>query len=123
MALNNMYLSLSEKIRDAVKHSDDDVEFAFDSLIDFISRDIDGFTSYPSDTLAYAVQSRLEEIWSLLADEDRYRNAELVALFKSFIRRTERASGYEADIDFPDLDQMEDGLEAEIEAEDACEEE
>lgn len=123
MALNSKYLSLSEKLMSKVSHMDDELEFAFDSLIEFVSRDIDGYTAHTKDSLAYAVQSRLEEIWSLLRDEDRFRNAELVALFKSFIARLEKASGYEADIDFPSLDDMEDSLEAEIEAEDACEEE
>lgn len=123
MALNSMYLSLSEKLHTLVTHSNEEIEFAFDSLMTFLARDIDGFTDFSRDQLAYAVQSRLEEIWSLLADEDRYRNARLIGLFKSFIRRTEKACGYEADIDFPSMDQMGDSLEAEIEAEDLCEEE
>lgn len=123
MALNSLYLSLTEKLQASVNYSNDDLESAFESLTTFIARDVDGYTSHTRDQLAYAVQSRLEEIWSLLSDEDRNRNIELVALFRSFIRRTERASGYEADIDFPITKGKENALEAYIGAEDACEEE
>jgi hypothetical protein len=122
MALNSTYLSLTEKLMGHVNDQNEELEFAFESLTDFLARDIDGFTDHPSDSLAYAVQSRLEEIWSLLSDEDRNRNAPLIELFKRFIKRTERASGYEADIDFPNTCDLEDSIEAEVEAEDECEE-
>ncbi len=117
MQLSRRYLNLTEKLSEFVLEMNEELEFALDSLRSFLERDVDGYTSISGDALAYAVQSRVEEIWSCLSDIDKSRNANLIAFIKKFIRRLEKDSGYEADIDFPEVD-----LESEVQAEDLCKE-
>jgi len=86
-----------EKLESKIVCDRDELEFALESLRFFIEEDVDGFTHMTPQFLAYSVQSRLEEIWELLDWDQRKSTTEI---FKKFIERVEKASGYEADIDF-----------------------
>lgn len=122
MPLNRRYLNLTEALIDLIFEINDEAEGAIESLREFLEIDVDGFTSIKGEVLAYAVQSRLEEIWGLLNDEERFGNKAMVAFLRKFVARVERDSGYEADIDFtaPYVDERE-LIEAEME--DACDDE
>lgn len=106
MFLNQELLQGCEELFDQVSNESgcEELDEAISSLRSFLEKDVDGFTHYSDDKLAYAVQSRLEEIWRMITREEKIENSDLVDAYQELLALTEDASGYEAED--PDDDEV-----------------
>ena len=108
MFLNQELLQCCEELFDQVSNENgsEELNAAISSLRLFLEKDVDGFTHYSDDKLAYAAQSRLEEIWGLIAREEKSKNSDLVDAYQELLALTGDASGYE--VEDPDDELVED---------------
>ena len=99
MFLNQELLQGTEEFFDQISNEFECEELsdAISSLRSFLEKDVDGFTHYTDEKLAYAVQSRLEEIWRLISRKEKDENSNLAEIYQELISLTEDASGYEAE--------------------------
>lgn len=99
MFLNQELLQTCEEFFDQIANTknSEKLDNAISGLRTLLEKDVDGFTQLSDDKLAYAVQSRLHEIWRLISKEEKNENQELADLYISAINLTEDASGYESD--------------------------
>ncbi len=106
MFLNQQLLQASEELFDQISNENgcEELNEAISSLRSFLEKDVDGFTQYADGNLAYAVQSRLEEIWRLISRKEKNENSDMVAAYEEILALTEDASGYEADGHYDDED-------------------
>ncbi len=106
MFLNQELLQGCEELFDQVSNEIgcEELDEAISSLRSFLEKDVDGFTHYSDDKLAYVVQSRLEEIWRMITREEKIENSDLVDAYQELLALTEDASGYEAED--PDDDEL-----------------
>ena len=102
MFLNQELLQSCEEFFDQITNinQDEDLNYAVESLRSLLEKDVDGFTQMSEEKLGYAVQSRLQEIWSLISKQEKNENEDLVVLYKEVMTIAEDASGYEADDDY-----------------------
>lgn len=117
MFLNQQLLQACEELFDQISTENEREKLAgaISALRNFLEKDVDGFTQYADEKLAYAVQSRLEEIWRLISKNQKNGNSNLVDAYEDILALTEDASGYEAeypDDDEDDEDQSEDDSKA-----------
>ena len=105
MFLNQELLQGCEELFDQISNEDgcEDLNEAISSLRSFLEKDVDGFTHYADEKIAYAVQSRLEEIWRLISKKQKNGNSNLTDAYEDILALTEDASGYEAE--YPDDDE------------------
>lgn len=105
MFLNQQLLQACEELFDEISNENgcEKLNKYLTSLRNFLEKDVDGFTQYADGKLAYAVQSRLEEIWKLISKKEKNENSDMVAAYEDILALTEDASGYEAD--YPDDDE------------------
>ena len=99
MFLNQELLQGCEELFEQISNESgcEELNEAISSLRSFLEKDVDGFTHYSDDKLAYAVQSRLEEIWIMISREEKNENCNLVDVYQELLALTEDACGYEAD--------------------------
>lgn len=111
MFLNQELLQGCEELFDQISNENEceDLNEAISSLRSFLEKDVDGFTHHADEKLAYAVQSRLEEIWMMITKKEKNENSDLVGLYQEILALTEDASGYEAED--PDDDERVEGYE------------
>ena len=111
MFLNQELLQGAEEFFDQISNEDECEELsrAISSLRSFLEKDVDGFTHYTEEKLAYAVQSRLEAIWRLISRKEKDENSNLAETYQELISLTEDASGYEAED--PDDDESDEDCE------------
>ncbi|MBC7458892.1 MAG: hypothetical protein H7235_11470 [Bdellovibrionaceae bacterium] len=105
MFLNQELLQGCEELFDQISNENghEELNDAISSLRSFLEKDVDGFTHYMDAKLAYAVQSRLEEIWGMISRKEKKENPNLADAYQEILALTEDASGYEADD--PDSDE------------------
>lgn len=105
MFLNQQLLQACEELFDqiSIENEREKLAGAISSLRNFLEKDVDGFTQYADEKLAYAAQSRLEEIWRLISKNQKNENSNLVDAYEDILALTEDASGYEAE--YPDDDE------------------
>lgn len=79
MFLNQELLQTCEEFFDQVANTknSEKLDDAILGLRTFLEKDVDGFTQLSDEKLAYAVQSRLHEIWRLISKEEKNENQEL----------------------------------------------
>lgn len=100
MFLNQELLQGCEELFDQISNENgcEELAEAISSLRNFLEKDVDGFTHYADEKLAYAVQSRLEEIWMLISKKEKNENSNLADVYQELLALTEDASGYEAEV-------------------------
>lgn len=106
MFLNQELLQGCEELFDQISNEDgcDELNEAISSLRSFLEKDVDGFTHYSDEKIAYAVQSRLEEVWVLISKKEKNENSNIADAYHELLALTEDASGYEAED--PDDDKL-----------------
>ncbi len=100
MFLNQELLNSCEELFDQITNDEEseDLDEAIDGLRSFLEKDVDGFTQFTDDRLAYFTQSRLEEIWKLISKNEKEMNPDLFEMYQEILEVTEDASGYEAEV-------------------------
>ncbi len=98
MRLNDELLERVEEFFDLIVVKDDSVELdqAIDSLRRFLEKDVDGWTSHSKGDLAYAVHSRLEDIWSLIPPADKSENFNIRDYYNDLMAWLENLLGADA---------------------------
>ena len=88
-----------EEFFDLIANEEENVELdrAMDSLRVLLEEQEDGWTNFSDERLAYAVQSRLEEIWNLITKEEKRQNQFLEDHYSILLEQLQEISGYEAD--------------------------
>ena len=76
MCLNEELLSQCEEFFDLIANENEDELLAnsIESLRTLLEGDVDGWTSLSEEDLRFSVESHLEEIWSLITDEEKKDN-------------------------------------------------
>ena len=99
MFLNQELLQGCEELFDQILNESgcEELDEEISSLRSFLEKDVDGFTHYSDEKLAYAVQSRLEEIWMMITRGEKEENSDLVDIYQELLALTEDASGFEAE--------------------------
>lgn len=99
MGLSHSLLEDVEEFLELISNEDEcgELEHAIESLRNFLQEEADGWTHQTKDKLAYAVQSRIEEIWGLISEFEKRDNSNLEDYCQALLRRLEKISGYEAD--------------------------
>ena len=99
MFLNQELLSSCEELFDQIANDEDseDLDEAIKDLRSLLEKDVDGFTQLSEEKLAYFTQSRLEEVWKLISNDEKKMNPDLFEMYQEILEVTEDVSGYEAD--------------------------
>lgn len=99
MFLNQELLQACENLFEQISNIENSqrLDYSMNSLRHFLEKDVDGFTSHAEDKLAYAVQSRTQDIWNLISKKEKKENSDLADLYVEVLNLTEDASEYEAD--------------------------
>lgn len=101
MYLNQTLLDSCEDFFELITNEDNDekLDHAINSLRSFLEKNVDGFTSFSDEKLAFVVQSRLNEVWRLISDQEKTNNPELKEMYDEILSLTEDVCGYESDGD------------------------
>lgn len=101
MFLNQELLNSCEEFFEQIVNNEENEELdvAIDSLRSFLEKDVDGFTQLSEEKISYFTQSRLEEIWELISQEEKEMNPDLFEMYQEILEVTEDASGIQADSD------------------------
>ncbi len=108
MRLNEELLEMVEEFFDLIPNDQGEVELdsAMDRLRRLLEEDIDGWTHYSDDELAFKVLCRMEEIWDLIPDADK-KNSDLEEYYEEIMRSLEGEADPQSGDDFLD-DEFED---------------
>ena len=81
--LNQTLLEQTEELLDLIANEEesDELAHAMSALREFLEGDVDGWTSHSNVELCEAVESRLEEIWELISDDEKEANNQLEDYF------------------------------------------
>lgn len=108
MRLNEELLEKVEEFFDLIPNDQGEVELdsAMDRLRRLLEEDIDGWTHYSDDELAFKVLCRMEEIWDLIPDADK-EDSDLEEYYEEIMRSLEGETDPRSGDDFLD-DEFED---------------
>lgn len=110
MRLNEELLELCEEFFDYIVNDEENVHLdsAMDSLRRFLEEDIDGWTDHDNETLALAVESRLEEIWDLISPEEQKNNAPLSDYYEEILYKLDGFSQRDLNLEAGEFETDED---------------
>lgn len=98
MRLNEDLLERVDELFELITNEQDseDLDFAMNSLRQFIEKDIDGWTNFSEGELALAVQNSMEELWDLISDQEKRENYLIEEYYEDIMVDLEVVSGYES---------------------------
>ena len=123
MRLNEELLEMVEEFFDLIPNDQGEVELdsAMDRLRRLLEEDIDGWTHYSDDELAFKVLCRMEAIWDLIPDADK-KNSDLEEYYAEIMRSLEGEADPQSGDDFLDDEFEEDDSEESYLGEETAEE-
>ena len=102
MLTNELLLADAEEFCSLIinEEKNEEIDEAKDSLLEFLSSDVDGWTSERDDVLYRAVQCRVDEIWDLVSKKEKSTNFDLTDFYEDFVNRLSTQTGYEDGEDY-----------------------